>query len=212
MRNHLRAYLIVLASIYSAPIKAEVVGPGSGCKTCQPGELAVVNVDDVGHGRYSYNAAPTCQVGSAGDLGKALDGIEKAVLKDFAGALRELTNTDAFRQATSPIHGEVGKVLNGGKSDTANCQLICNIVPLEGEITDYAIYAGNTKEDLTRCEAGKDCPIGWSKFESTPITTATGSSKTHCVNFMNWSHDRDRVARLVTFFKPPAKWERGRDF
>lgn len=206
----LLAFALLASS--TVDLKAEIVGNGSGCKNCAPGEFAVVNNDDVGHGRYTYTARPSCNVGTAGDLGKAIDGVEKAAMKDFAGALRELTNTDAFRKAADPIHGEVGKVLNGGKTDTANCQLLCNIVPLESEIIGYSLWAGDNKDNLARCEAGRDCPIGYSKFEDRPTTTQSASSKLHCVNFMNWSHDKDRVTRFVTFFKPPAKWERDRDF
>lgn len=180
------------------------------CKACKEGEEAVRATQVVGHGQYTYGTSPGCgnSVNTADQIRAALGDASRGKLKDFAGGVLDLINSGAQDFISANVHGTVGNLLNGGNNNTASCQNICVIIPESATHTGYKVGGGEGSDatSFPGCTVGQDCPIGWSKFPSTPSVSKGDGTQLVCTVFQNWSGDRNRTAELIAYFRPAAGW------
>lgn len=205
-----RVLLLASAAVLAIGAAAAAeVWRGRTCAKCQPGEFGAVATQTIGHGSYTYTPTPGCN-GSTGDANSTMTLLSsgaKANLGDYAGAVQDLLQTSEVQQFISDnIHGDLGKALNGGNPNTAQCQNVCAVIPAGAQYTGYEVFAAEDGGGFSKCDPGSDCGIGWSKWVSEPQSSGDAKVQVVCSTFMNWSHDRTRQARLVAYFKPPSNW------
>jgi len=205
------AFLALVCFVGIESAQAQFMSRAQGnCNACGDGEFAIAAIQTVGHGQYTYTASPGCgnPVQTADQVRAMLGSALQGKLNDFAGSVLDLVGGPARDLLSDNVHGEVGRLLNGGNNDTAACQAICVVIPTSATYVGYKVGAGEGGGATTfpQCTAGVDCSIGWSKFPSEPSVSKDADAQVVCTTFQNWSGDRTRRAQLIAYFRPASGW------
>jgi hypothetical protein len=179
------------------------------CPECKAGESAVENTVIVGPGDYVYENDPGCSQNmseSARQAGRLAADYALPGLSAFAGPLVDQATNEVSKFINSNIHGDIGRLLSPYTNPRANCTLVTLLIPAKAEYSGFRIEAwdGANGNQPERCTAGQDCAGGWCKFTSEPVVNRLDETTLVYVTFKNWSHNRDRAARLTVYFKRPA--------
>ena len=210
MRVLLLAVVLALGCL-TGTANAQFMSKAQGnCNGCGDGEAAFAALQTVGHGQYTYTATPGCgnPVATGDQIRAMLGNALKGKLNDFAGSALDLIGGPARDFLSANVHGDLGRLLNGGNNNTAACQVICDVIPTTATYVGYKLGAGEgaNASSFPQCTPGHDCPIGWSKFPSEPAVSKDADAQLVCATFQNWSGDRTRRAQLIAYFKPAAGW------
>jgi hypothetical protein len=131
----------------------------------------------------------------------------------FTGALLDVLNRyhNEIRGGLQ-LQGWVNQVLTQIYGDeSARCNPLVAILPAGSQIVAFGYDAqeanGSGGAPCTLDGNGwYVCGIGFSKFPNKPITMPAGNSLLVTTLFMNWSHDRDRIASMTIYYRPPLWW------
>jgi hypothetical protein len=192
-----------VATVVAGPVSSVVQGcPGSqGNEWCATAQVTVVPGD------YVNTATPSCDKNVAATWEGLVFSYEHSRfpnVSQYAGALT----------ADSPVlmQSENANALWGlsalGPSRLANCAVLALAVP-QGSTVRKLKREAREQFDVGwhECGTDQDCPIGWSGFEPEVLQAATTTGTVVGGVFKNWSHNRQREARLTVYFDPPsASW------
>lgn len=160
------------------------------------------------NGAYVHVRDPGCMNDSSGELAKLVQTALVAAqpqLALFSGPISTLVAQPIAEKLKSQ-GGDIGKLFSPYAKNGALCVPLVAIVPVAAEVVGFRLLATDAQNAnvMQRCSVGVDCPIGWSKFQSTPVETRGAAIRTYSTIFMNWSHDRSRQAEMIIFYKLPA--------
>ena len=80
---------------------------------------------------------------------------------------------------------------------SALCTDVCLNIPESTQIVGVELHASNGKDIGPGCKNGEECGVGWSKWWESPQRWGTKV----CGHFKNWSHDMNRTATMIIFYK-----------
>ena len=202
------AVMLFVSGFAFAQRSATSCAKDHNCPECQPRECMVSVEQFVGPGDYVYEADPAC----AGDMDSKARNLVAALaesqlpgISTYAGPLIDAATGEALHWIKSNIQGSAGEFLSQYTNPRANCQIVGLVIPKRAQVTGYKVFARDNYKD-EKCAIGNDCAGGWCKWTHDPETIETGSAKFVYSTFKNWSHDRERAAKLVIFFVPPDNW------
>lgn len=160
------------------------------------------------NGAYVHVPDPGCMNDASGEVAKVVQAAVVAAqpqLALFSGPISKLVATPIAEKLKSQ-GGDIGRLFSPYAKNGALCVPLVAVVPVAAEVVGFRLLAtdGPNGNIMKRCSPGADCPIGWSKFQATPVETKGSAIRTYSTIFMNWSHDRTRQAQMVIFYKLPA--------
>ena len=158
------------------------------------------------------NPDPGCQVDEETQLEKNLKGGLEALsktekqlawLKEFSGIVSQ-SAARKLQPVIASTGGYISLQIVPSSERHARCGELTIFVPQGSEIKWIEPLAGESASDLKPC-AEKNrffCDIDFAKFTyKTEKNVVAGS-------FKNWSHNRERVARLQVYFQPSESWRK----
>jgi len=89
-------------------------------------------------------------------------------------------------------------------NDWSSCGVVTVQIPLTARIVSVT---GSARErgaaDWKQCvqRDNKDCDVGWARFDGNYSVQTVGGFQTISWTFKNWSHNRDREARVVVVWE-----------
>jgi hypothetical protein len=181
-------------------------GPPRDCETMWATTVEV----NAGHGAYVHVPDPGCMNDAAEELARMHQlAITMAYpeLALFAGPISRITGTvvdDYFKKNGG---GDFGRLFSPYAKNGALCAPVVAVIPVNAQYVGYRLLATDAENGwvYTGCPSnGQDCAISWSKFQTVPLVKATEAMKTVNNIFMNWSHDRDRKAKMIVFYRMPS--------
>lgn len=180
-------------------------GPPAGCQDLWSTAVEMA----VPHGAYVHVPNPGCMndaTGAIAQMHQAAISLAYPKLAVFAGPISRITGSAVNQYFLNNGGGDFGKLFSPYAKNGALCAPLVAIIPVNSQYVGFRLLAtdGANANVLKGCPgSGGDCAIGWSAFQSAPVTTAGQAMRTVSVIFMNWSHDRDRRVRMLVFFKMP---------
>ncbi|MCK6424665.1 MAG: hypothetical protein L6Q75_06175 [Burkholderiaceae bacterium] len=174
-------------------------------KNCEDNMWALRVAINAPNGAYVHVPDPGCMNDSAAEIQKALQAAAASAspkLALFSGPISKLA-AQPIAQAMKSQGGDIGKLFSPYAKNGALCAPLVAVVPVEADVIGFRLLAGEASGGLSRCSPGADCPIGWSKFQTTPVQNKAVAMRTYSTVFMNWSHDRARRAEMLVFYKLP---------
>jgi hypothetical protein len=183
---------------------------GQNCTECDPGEYRLIVSRNVDVGDYVYVPDPPCDDQGLNnqrhEIAEALADYAEPGLGRAAGPLIDALSDQAAAYFKANVGGTVGEFMSSYTTPTAQCEIVCGIIPVDAAVTGVKYWAddGVDPEEKT-CAQGSDgqiyCGIGWSKFFPA-YTVAKAGGKAVCSVFSNWSADRERGATLGIYYRP----------
>ena len=93
----------------------------------------------------------------------------------------------------------------GSRTPYGNCAPLGAVIPRDAILEEIVLGDWDEKVGAGECVPGKDCDKGGAKFLNTPeLTKQADGGQIVATTFQNWSHDRDRVARMFISYRMPA--------
>lgn len=158
------------------------------------------------NGAYVHVPDPGCMNDSAGEIAKVLQAAVVAAtpsLALFSGPISKLA-AQPIAQHMKSQGGDIGKLFSPYAKNGALCAPLVAVVPVNADVVGFRLLAAEAGGGFARCSAGADCPIGWSKFQTSPVENKGSAIRAYSTVFMNWSHNRARRAQMIVFYKLPA--------
>lgn len=200
------------ASLFISPAEAQIqtlpacqVDPPPA--NCGQGNMWAVDITvQVPNGAYVHVPDPGCMNDATGNIQKVLQAAVATATPElalFSGPISAL--------AAGPVNnyirnqgGDIGKYFSPYAKNGALCAPVAVVVPKDAQVLGYRYLAANSGGNFAGCSAGVDCSIGWSKFQAEPVFQKNESMQAVTSIFMNWSHDRQRLARMIVFYNMPS--------
>ncbi|MBE2241444.1 MAG: hypothetical protein IAE86_01705 [Burkholderiaceae bacterium] len=160
------------------------------------------------NGAYVHVPDPGCMNDASNEVAKIIQAAVAAAqpqLTLFSGPISKLIATPIAEQLKSQ-GGDIGRLFSPYARNGALCVPLVAVVPVAAEVVGFRLLAtdGPNGNVMKRCAPAAECPIGWSKFQATPVEAKGAAIRTYSTIFMNWSHDRSRQAQMIIFYKLPA--------
>jgi hypothetical protein len=125
-----------------------------------------------------------------------------------SGNLTEIAKRFAHQSLRDRVGGMFQDLLdaNGPRTDYGDCAPLAASIPRDAVVE--AIHLGDWDNNVGAGACGaqlEECANSWARFLITPeaVKPATGA-QTVSTLFINWSHDRDRVARMFVSYHMPS--------
>lgn len=211
MLRHLFLALTLLMSLAGlSPAQAQestvpacsVAEPPKNCKA----NMWALTVDiPVPNGAYVHVADPGCMNDSETQIQKLIQGAVVGAapkLAYFSGPISKLVATP-IEKALKSQGGDLGRLYSPYAKNGALCAPVVAVIPAKAKMAGYRLFASEKNGPMERCKPGTNCPIDWSKFQTAPVESNGASIRTVNAIFMNWSHNRPRIARMVVFYTLP---------
>ena len=180
-----------------------IAEPPSGCDS----NMWALRVEITApNGAYVHVPDPGCMNDSAGEISKALQAAVATAspqLALFSGPISKLA-AQPIAQAMKSQGGDIGRLFSPYAKNGALCAPLVAVVPVQADVLGFRLLAAEASGGFARCTAGADCPVGWSKFQTSPMENKGSAMRTYSAIFMNWSHDRTRRAQMIVFYRLPA--------
>lgn len=186
------------------------VSSGAQCSECDNGEYRLVVSRKIDVGDYVYEENPPCDDEGINEqrheIARALADYAQPGLGRAAGPLIDALSDTAAGYFKANIGGSVGEFLASYTTPTAQCQIVCGVIPRDASVTGVKYWANDGVDPEEKpCTEGSDgslyCGIGWSKFFPAYRESQAGGQAV-CSVFANWSDDRERNATLGIYFRP----------
>jgi hypothetical protein len=198
----------------SLPAQGTFSASEGTCPQCKPGEWAVTVNVQVPHGQYVYVENPPCSENINHELekmGSQLSDVALPGISQVAGPAIDLVSDQARAVVSDNIRGFVGELLSKYTEPSAQCHLVSAIIPSDATIMGKTLIVDDGDRGIGDCDHNEGgqytCwfddshDVGWCKWLEPERKGNTVSAV-----FMNWSHNRDRLASMTIFFKPaPGK-------
>lgn len=171
------------------------------------GMLALQVNQVVPNGAYAHDADPGCMNDATGDIQRVLDAALVAAYPQIAIFSGPLSTAVA-----GPVNdylrnqgGDIGRLFSPYSKNAALCASVIGVIPVKATYVGWRLLATDDANggEFRECIPGNDCAIGWSKFPNEPLLLENSKVKTVSAMFMNWSHDRTRIARMIIFYRLP---------
>jgi hypothetical protein len=123
-----------------------------------------------------------------------------------SGNLVELTKRFAFQEVRPKVGGTLGSFLdaNSPRATTGLCAPLAAVLPSEATVVTVHLGDWDNVVGVGGCPAPPgECANGWARFYIRP-ELEQGDQPVVATAFINWSHDRDRVARMFVAYRMPA--------
>lgn len=179
-----------------------VNSPPSGCQ----GMWALRVKITAPNGAYVHVPDPGCMNDASGEIQKMMKSsiiYSMPQLALFSGPISKVL-TPHVLEAFKSQGGDIGRYFSPYAKNGALCAPLIAVVPVDAEMVGYRFLVSEVNGALSQCSAGADCPVGWSKFQTSPMETRGTNMRTYNAIFMNWSHNRTRQAEMIIFYKLPA--------
>lgn len=133
--------------------------------------------------------------------------LETQIDPEASGNLAEIAKRYAYQEIRGRVGGSFQAFLdaNGPRTPYGNCAPLAALIPKAAEVV--AIHMGDWDDvvGVGGCAPGNECANGWAKFLNVPEPEEQQlGEQVVSTTFINWSHDRDRVARLFVAYRMPA--------
>lgn len=198
----------------SVPTQGVFSAKDGNCPQCKPGEWAVTVNLQVAHGQYVYVENPPCAQNINHELEEMASKLADSQIpgiSQVAGPVVDLVSDQARSIVSDNVRGFVGELLSKYTEPSAQCQLVSAVIPPDANITGKTLIVDDGDRGVGDCDHNEGgqytCwfddshDVGWCKWLEPERKGNTVSAI-----FMNWSHDRDRVASMTLFFVPaPGK-------
>jgi len=172
---------------------------------CNQGNMWAVDVTSpVPNGAYVHVPDPGCMNDATGDIARVLSAAIAVSVPNLALFSGTIGNVIAgpVGDYLKNQGGDIGKHFSPYAKNGALCAPVIAVVPKDATVIGYRLYIAEQGGDFTQCPPGADC-IGWSKWQGEPVTQSNEAMQTATAIFMNWSHDRQRRARMIVFYRMP---------
>lgn len=173
---------------------------------CNSGNMFALEVTvNVPNGAYVHVPDPGCMNDATGDIQRTLQAamvVGSPSLAMFSGILAPVLAGPVGNYLRNQ-GGDIGKYFSPYAKNGALCAPVIAVVPVSATVLGYRLLAAEMSGVFSGCQAGADCSIGWSKFQSEPVVQGNQSMRTATSIFMNWSHNRQRRARVIMFYTLP---------
>jgi hypothetical protein len=160
-------------------------------------------------GKYTYTPTPGCLSDVKNSVTQYL--IAAAAARNpktalFAGEIGRVLSGPLDNYVDDHVRGEIGRALNPHGDNTARCATLTVNVPAKGEAVGFRLEMTDHWEGgvWRRCHVGDECGQGWCKFPNPPVLQGNEYAQLVTVQFMNWSDNRPRHAKMTVFYKLPA--------
>jgi hypothetical protein len=224
----MKLYPITLA--LTLALVPEAAGAETLCLNCPGNFKFAYATKDVDHGANANNPDPGC-LNPVDKIVDAIKNevepwIEEAASKQAAGAVASYAGPAAGIAFDAVVGPEIGKKVatiiqnNSGVTNAAQCTMLCVLLP-EGALFQYYTYGsmenqwrinedaeiwprpkGGGRFEHCYAKGPKDCAIGWSRFDETPVLSYPRARQPMiCSAYKNWSGDRKRQAFLGVWYK-----------
>ena len=157
-------------------------------------------------GAYVHVRDPGCMNDSAGEIAKVLQAAVVAStpsLALFSGPISKLA-AQPIAQHMKSQGGDIGRLFSPYARNGALCAPLVAVVPVNADVVGFRLLAAEVGGEFARCSAGAECPIGWSKFQTSPVEHEGSAIRAYSTVFMNWVDNRARRAQMIVFYKLPA--------
>jgi hypothetical protein len=123
-----------------------------------------------------------------------------------SGNLAEIAKKYFVQQVRNKVGGSFQSFLdaNGPRSPYGNCAPLAAQIPKDATVVVIHLGDWDDSVGVGACAPRVDCANGWAKFTIAPESENTSSGQVISTLFNNWSHDRDRVARMFVSYRMPA--------
>lgn len=219
MKMLLRGICLLMAlflgsALFSTTSQAEVVttracemdSPPPGCE--QGNKWVTLVYNEIPPGLYTYTPTPECMNGVSSGLANVLVAAAAArhpVTAMFAGEISTLVGGPINGFIDERVRGDLGRIFNPHGDATARCAILGVSIPARATYLGYRLEMTDNWEGWVprRCQVGQECGQGWSKFPFEPVRQGNEHAQFITVQFMNWSHNRPRVARMYVLYEMP---------
>ena len=181
----------------------QVENPPANCG--QGNMWAVDSIVGVPNGAYVHTPNPGCMTDAQGRINQVLQAATVAAMPGlalFSGPIAAL-GTGPVNNYLRNQGGDIGRYFSPYARDGALCAPVAVIVPKDAQVLGYRLMAGEASGGFGGCAPGADCGIGWSKFQAEPVVQRNEAMQAVTTIFMNWSHNRQRKARMIIFYRMP---------
>ena len=158
------------------------------------------------NGPYAQVADPGCMNDASGEIAKVVQAAAAAAqpsLARFSGPISMLAAQPIAERVKSQ-GGDLARLSAPHAKNGALCVPLVAVVPVAAEVVGFRLLAGESGSLMQSCSPGANCPIGWSKFQATPVERKNDAIRTYATIFMNWSHDLQRQVEMIVLYKLPA--------
>ena len=122
-----------------------------------------------------------------------------------SGNLIEAAKKFVYTNVRNRVGGDFQKFLdaNGPRTPHGLCASLAAMLPASAQIVTAHLGLWDEHAGPGGCTPGQDCSTGFAKFLYPPVQLE-GSPVVVATTFINWSHNRDRVARMFIAYRIPA--------
>lgn len=178
----------------------------SAPQNCNQSNMWAVDITvPVPNGAYVHVPDPGCMNDATGDIARVLQGATVAAKPELA-----MFSGTIGRVLAGPVGdylrnqgGDIGKYFSPYARNGALCAPVIVVVPKDATVLGFRLFGAEASGGFSRCQPGADCPIGFSKWQADPVRQGNNAMQTVTGVFMNWSHDRQRRARMIVFYNMP---------
>lgn len=177
---------------------------------CSQGNMWATAIDnEIPKGLYTYTPTPTCINGVSNGVANILAAAAAAsdpTTAMFAGPITDAIAGPINSYVDENVRGDLGRIFNSHGDATARCANLALSIPAKASVVGYRLEMTDNWEGWKwqRCHVGDDCGQGWCKFPTSPSVSGNDAIQIATVQFMNWSDDRPRHARMWVFYQMPA--------
>ncbi|MFI5305248.1 MAG: hypothetical protein ACHQYP_10705 [Nitrospiria bacterium] len=158
-------------------------------------------------GSMTDGTDPICSVPTVVDFFE----ITAAVLRNkidpnTSGNLSEVAKHIAYLEVRKKVGVTFQAFLDekGSRSPFENCAPLGALLPRDAVLEEIYLSDWDDKAGPGECIPNKDCRNGGAKFLNTPeIIKPADGGQIVSVAFQNWSHERDRLARMFVSYHMP---------